>query len=50
MVTKHEVRVVMVKGTEVLEFKIHAEEMRIVEQLIDRLRVYSIDEISVRYF
>lgn len=47
---KRTVRVVMIKGTEVLEFNIHAEELRIVEQLIDRLKVYSVDEITVRYF
>lgn len=50
MASEHTVRVVMVKGAQVIEFTIHPEEMRIVEQLLDRLKVYSIEPIDIRYF
>ena len=50
MASEHTVRVVMVKGNEVITFNIHAEEMRIVEQLIDRLKVYAQEKLEVRYF
>lgn len=47
--TEHTVTVRIKKGEEEIKFPIRAEEMRIVEQLLDRLKVYSTEPLEVRY-
>lgn len=42
--------IVITEANHAIVIHIRAEEMRVVEQLIDRLKIYSIEPIEVRYF